>query len=1514
MTTYDPNGMNLTNYDPVAITYDWPHWDTPGHDFEMCKVCTLTHHETVICWIMGSYPIMKKVNGKQGFAARNQDLTLGNEPGFCAGGIEVAVCMATLTYSAGLAKKQNREWYNDQGTLEWYQQQVLGFQGHSWGHKTKFSGISADAQPPLKAREPYVRPAVARSPAVARATVPRSPVARSAPSAVARAAPSPAPGQVTVVPEPAAPGSVPEVPAVASAVPATKKGVFVVKGPRTLVLPVVLPVCPAARTQMENDFPTLKREQYLPQGKTVPAMAMLPRAPVAVLPASCVPALAVVAPPAVARPAAAPPAGNKHNVAVVPRAAARPASPVCPVLLSAPRRISTFRPPATRLRDPFAPGSSHAPTSSRTPTQAPPRAPSAFTHRRDSGEILFSSNPFACLVNKQADAAPRKAVSRRVPPVDLTHRPDEVIAKVAWAPRHKKNKGKIIGKNLLKKDNFALAASGFMVPTKPGPCIASVEALHVLPHFATTIELAKNCIAKKIANVYFGLTWVKRFGKHKLFRLHMQTTPGVHFTQLTKSTLPKLNSLISTWGEAQGKKKSKDVTIPLINNTRTPRPLMQQLSATQPGSMTEEKNYGGMFAMPNAVTQPSRIIPVVLYEHLTQDEKDKYDQWQEANPVTEDYEVEEDPLHPQPPRIMSWYKNDGTSMNIPFEHLRFFKKYRNVHEANVEKMFGMYTRGEYLPAHSLTVRVVKEHPNIYEIVDGLHRFFAMQRIRQTFGLAKLGSMIGSGDECLVNCTVLKHDTPRHVLTMIAESQNEADAEHQAMTWVDSLVNLHQFVIATAPFYEKRHWSELTHQEIFTRGEIVKHSAMRSYSEMQKKMGLVQALFTRADEEALNANPLAYHKSTTIRTAAMEIMIMDSMTREALTRLTTQYVKDREDNYILDIMNWNEETFVMWTLATMYPLVYTTNNSRKLGPQRYEDFMQDKYLVKVANIMRTRLLLGASLTKRLTPAACAEMRSMVGHYVLGAGAIELYGKMLEIAEPSGTLLDSPIFQAAQFAENIGVDEELEEKQSPAIAIMVRGNEWPFTGHAGYKIDQAECTDKCLETTQATQSKKHHATRAEGEMPRLIAVADLKTMAGMHVQLDKCECGAPCNSYCAIHQIATCPKCVHYNECSRDWDAVWHMNDQAGDDAKARDNEAVRQGKTANNVKNYSRHIRTIALLQVIAPNKNNVEALMKDFSDIFGDASNASNAQRDTDSALKDGAAKLSAVLLCNSCVNDNKRANAESFCSACGQLCCKTHAGFHKRTTCFVVHLHELGLAWRTLQLRTLYKSADLFKDWDKIDKGSPIAHDNSNCTTIQELDLVLTKLISLMPKDFHIGKDAVRRKYNYMKEQQRKEAAEKEAPATITTKVTRSEQQMQAISMLRRWDTASDEKERAFCMQACKSIVLGEDCQLEEKIHTMASARKAGNGKTAASGCVAVDKLDEFQKKEMLQLRKVYFENKWADRIVLLNKDCYTLTLDNLPEASDDGNVFAGSLFRLDRSAAGRACCRHARISRQVF
>ena len=128
-----------------------------------------------------------------------------------------------------------------------------------------------------------------------------------------------------------------------------------------------------------------------------------------------------------------------------------------------------------------------------------------------------------------------------------------VVCSVASIPHHKKKRGKIIGYALLQNAQFRLGQSGFMVPVKPGACVRAVEVEHDLPHSANTSDFANACVSKKIDNVFFGLNWVRRFGKHKLYRVHVQTTAGLHFTQLTHSTLPCLHALLASWGEAQGK-------------------------------------------------------------------------------------------------------------------------------------------------------------------------------------------------------------------------------------------------------------------------------------------------------------------------------------------------------------------------------------------------------------------------------------------------------------------------------------------------------------------------------------------------------------------------------------------------------------------------------------------------------------------------------------------------------------------------------------------------------------------------------------------------------------------------------------------------------------------------------------------------------------------------------------------------------------------------------------------------
>ena len=298
---------------------DWPHWQTPGHDMELCKTNNMTHQETVVCWVMGSYPVMKKVNGEQGFAVMD---TAWCEEGK---GVEMAVTMLQLSGCASCAVRCDPEWYKDQGTLEWYQQKVLGCLGHAHKQAKHLRVCAPPAESLAKFRKAFSRPSVG-PPAVAVVAVACAAIATPD---IALAAPSAAPRQVTVVPVPAlpclAPASVPvEVPAVVGApvqvrtvavpaapvqvrtvaVLAAKKGTFVVKGPRTLVLPVVAPVCPASRMLMEGDFPSLKVRQErknepaavattVPSASVpyqLPAVALLPVAVVAVAPPYCSPA------------------------------------------------------------------------------------------------------------------------------------------------------------------------------------------------------------------------------------------------------------------------------------------------------------------------------------------------------------------------------------------------------------------------------------------------------------------------------------------------------------------------------------------------------------------------------------------------------------------------------------------------------------------------------------------------------------------------------------------------------------------------------------------------------------------------------------------------------------------------------------------------------------------------------------------------------------------------------------------------------------------------------------------------------------------------------------------------------------------------------------------------------------------------------------------------------------------------------------------------------------------------
>ena len=227
------------------------------------------------------------------------------------------------------------------------------------------------------------------------------------------------------------------------------------------------------------------------------------------------------------------------------------------------------------------------------------------------------------------------------------------------------------------------------------------------------------------------------------------------------------------------------------------------------------------FSIVPYLAQPE-IANALNEENMTPEAKQALQTWRDDNPQTEV------PSDSGRLPVGIWYKNGNVSMAIPFKNSRFIRKYRNVHEAGVQKMYQMYMGREYLPAHALTVRVIKEGmPDTYEIVDGLHRFFALQQIVNTYGESKLDACIYGRT---VGCTVLKFDTPLETLTIIAESQNRANNENQEMTYLDSMVNLHCFAVACEKHYVEElrgaGWAKLTHEMIWERAQAVGHASIK----------------------------------------------------------------------------------------------------------------------------------------------------------------------------------------------------------------------------------------------------------------------------------------------------------------------------------------------------------------------------------------------------------------------------------------------------------------------------------------------------------------------------------------------------------------------------------------------------------------------------------------------------------------------------------------------------------------
>ena len=129
---------------------------------------------------------------------------------------------------------------------------------------------------------------------------------------------------------------------------------------------------------------------------------------------------------------------------------------------------------------------------------------------------------------------------------------------------------------------------------------------------------------------------------------------------------------------------------------------------------------------------------------------------------------------------------------------------------------------------------------------------------------------------------------------------------------------------------------------------------------------------------------------------------------------------------------------------------------------------------VAQVMRARFMIGALFRAKAKISDLDQVRAEVGSYIAygATKVIVVYSQMLKISEPSGTLADSMLFQAAQLeAIKIGSGSAPEEKNDDSKddadeeELELPVNSWPFRNHNSYTITNEE------ESTESQRPSQH-----------------------------------------------------------------------------------------------------------------------------------------------------------------------------------------------------------------------------------------------------------------------------------------------------------------------------------------------------------------------------------------------------------------------------------------------------------
>ena len=223
-----------------------------------------------------------------------------------------------------------------------------------------------------------------------------------------------------------------------------------------------------------------------------------------------------------------------------------------------------------------------------------------------------------------------------------------------------------------------------------------------------------------------------------------------------------------------------------------------------------------------------------------------------------------------------------------------------------------------------------------------------------------------------------------------------------------------------------------------------------------KVSLILNLYSLADHNESLKHPVPHHFPGTLRTVWSEMLLIDGMDQNHLRILRNVILLARardgdSDNATLERREYLDNP--LKTQDAVYPSLFTSAKSNQYSRIKYETWCEDSILVRMANLLKFYLLIGVWVRQPLLYALMADVRTQIANYVnKNPALVELFMQLLEIAEPSGTLKDSWIYQAAGVKPTVrqqlqkDQDSKVEEEDTFEESIIITPSVWPCENFA------------------------------------------------------------------------------------------------------------------------------------------------------------------------------------------------------------------------------------------------------------------------------------------------------------------------------------------------------------------------------------------------------------------------------------------------------------------------------------